>query len=705
MVLFWDFIALISLVVFRDYSWAGLRQIADDIKSSSWSCDKDDDIHIIKNTTYIEDEYSCNDYYSRRYRTSTGICNNLDYPLDGSIGQHFLRLGDKSYYPNKNNISLLEPNPYLIAKELLHYKPNISIEENEENIIENQNMIYLAWMQFIVHDMVGHEINDYEDNPIQIRMDESTNPSYLFLPRQKVSNNSDSECVYTQFKNTRSAWFDASQLYGVTDELQSKLMNHTDTRYFALEYIDEYNEYQLPFDYSTNEYIVGETGNFWPGLNVFHLLFALEHNYIIDALDSLYPNLPHKDQYHIARLIISAIIAKIHIHEFLIVLGNVDFMTHYVYENKFLNEYFNNIYLEKAGHNYPFRFDLFIKLTDLILDKGKEHIPYSKTEMFDALYTLHNIFTENICFAHYEDALDEYNDEYPVECIPLNSTFFHENVRELNDEYSMKDILYSFGTLNHATKSQLNSYPPSFTEFKLPNGAVIDLSTLDLIRFRERGLPKYTTMRKLLGLEEITSYEQLTDDAEVIAKLNSFYASIEEMDLLIGMWLENGDYDVAKTRNSFIIAEIQAESALRSALFQLKNDRFFTSDFNVNTYTEFGLDYVAVTMLRDIIIRHYPELEDLINVRFAMHTWNLTQISDFVPDNLMTGTDLNKLNNISTDTQFAEIVKIIFDHSIDEYTMVQDDINDLLNVFAQFFGIDLNFTSIINKNISNLLYD
>jgi hypothetical protein len=41
---------------------------------------------------------------------------------------------------------------------------------------------------------------------------------------------------------------------------------------------------------------------------------------------------------------------------------------------------------------------------------------------------------------------------------------------------------------------------------------------------------------------------------------------------------------------------------------RLKSDRFFTDDYRVETYTEFGLNYIRDNSMLSLLKRHYPAL-------------------------------------------------------------------------------------------------
>eukprot|EP00327_Prymnesium_parvum_P014707 CAMPEP_0113250878 /NCGR_PEP_ID=MMETSP0008_2-20120614/11818_1 /TAXON_ID=97485 /ORGANISM="Prymnesium parvum" /LENGTH=1069 /DNA_ID=CAMNT_0000098889 /DNA_START=303 /DNA_END=3509 /DNA_ORIENTATION=+ /assembly_acc=CAM_ASM_000153 len=69
----------------------------------------------------------------------------------------------------------------------------------------------------------------------------------------------------------------------------------------------------------------------------------------------------------------------------------------------------------------------------------------------------------------------------------------------------------------------------------IPNA---DLGAIDLLRGRDHELPKYNDARVAYSLPAITSFEQLTDDAELQSKLSSLYGGVSEIDTYVGLLLE-----------------------------------------------------------------------------------------------------------------------------------------------------------------------
>ncbi len=68
------------------------------------------------------------------------------------------------------------------------------------------------------------------------------------------------------------------------------------------------------------------------------------------------------------------------------------------------------------------------------------------------------------------------------------------HVRERLNEMSMGDVLYSFGT-SHPGAITLHNYPRFLQDFHRADGTHIDLASIDVLRVRERGVPRYNEFR------------------------------------------------------------------------------------------------------------------------------------------------------------------------------------------------------------------
>src|SRR5438552_14876298 len=77
---------------------------------------------------------------------------------------------------------------------------------------------------------------------------------------------------------------------------------------------------------------------------------------------------------------------------------------------------------------------------------------------------------------------------------------------------------------------------------------------------------------------------------------------IDEVDTMVGMLAEEFPEGFGFSDTAFRIFILMASR-------RLKSDRFFTTDFRPEVYTQTGIDWVTKTKLKDVLLRHYPELE------------------------------------------------------------------------------------------------
>ncbi len=68
---------------------------------------------------------------------------------------------------------------------------------------------------------------------------------------------------------------------------------------------------------------------------------------------------------------------------------------------------------------------------------------------------------------------------------------------------------------------------------------MLDLAALDIVRTRERGVPRYNEFRRLFHLEPVKTFEELTDNPEWAAEIKRVYGGdIEAVDLMVGLYAE-----------------------------------------------------------------------------------------------------------------------------------------------------------------------
>ena len=77
----------------------------------------------------------------------------------------------------------------------------------------------------------------------------------------------------------------------------------------------------------------------------------------------------------------------------------------------------------------------------------------------------------------------------------------------------MTDLFFSFGN-QHPGQLVLNNFPRFMQELSIPGNPVFDMGAVDILRARERGVPRYNEFRRQLGLNPIRTFDDLTDDEE-----------------------------------------------------------------------------------------------------------------------------------------------------------------------------------------------
>lgn len=72
-----------------------------------------------------------------------------------------------------------------------------------------------------------------------------------------------------------------------------------------------------------------------------------------------------------------------------------------------------------------------------------------------------------------------------------------------------------------------------------PSVGGLDLIAMNLQRGRDHGLADYNTIRKEYGLKKVTTFEQITQDAELAEALEAMYGTVNNIDAWIGLMAED----------------------------------------------------------------------------------------------------------------------------------------------------------------------
>lgn len=110
----------------------------------------------------------------------------------------------------------------------------------------------------------------------------------MSLPRTKPDETLDpSDINCPGYKNTNTAWWDGSQIYGSSEATTQSLRTKDPDGKLLL--TQGGKETFIPRDDAGNPK-TGFSDNWWTGMEMLHTLFAMEHNAICDMLRAAYPD-------------------------------------------------------------------------------------------------------------------------------------------------------------------------------------------------------------------------------------------------------------------------------------------------------------------------------------------------------------------------------------------------------------------------------
>lgn len=220
----------------------------------------------------------------------------------------------------------------------------------------------------------------------------------------------------------------------------------------------------------------------------------------------------------------------------------------------------------------------------------QDGVPYSLTEEFVSVYRMHTLIPDNIAFFEAESGKHK-------QTTPIQDMAFQKARVPLEAGVSFADAFYSFG-INYPGAITHNNYPLFLRNRLNPaDGVERDMGTIDILRDRERGIPRYCEMRRLLHMTAPKTFAELTGDDEALAqKLESVYGDVEKVDLLIGSHCEPLPKGFGFSDTAFRVFILMASR-------RLKSDRFIATQFDERTYTKEGLRCVQRTTMKDVLVR------------------------------------------------------------------------------------------------------
>lgn len=694
-----------------------------------------------------------------RYRTLTGICNDIRNPLMASTGTSFGRnVPFKATYPRLGltklamarhsdpvhgmRIGLYKPDPQLISRKLFTRQQVSGTCNNGHGLADFSpkadcayqkasalNLLAVFWVQFMTHDWFSHLIegrnrpglvpvgcHSPEARALSCRPGDRMEAALIAengAPETFEHNGHDYLTrAYKTTSNTVTAWWDASQIYGYNATSVKRVIHNPNDPaklYLPHGYLPLLEDCAPECPSAPQWY--GQAATAFPdnwniGLSFFHNLFAREHNSFVDAFrqqqqrtpdadsglrDPAHPNqvityakVSDETLFQVARLVVSALIAKIHTIEWTTQLlyneplykslnanwfglfdrneGDVSLVLRRILgsEQGFIGRMMSRAAAWLGVHGTSdaanawysalasgagivglgnqhiegflwWRHDTWDITSPNDLMRGVNHFgsPFNFPEAFVSVYRLHPMLPD----------LLEYRELQQPNAIklqiPVAATLRGKATQAMRSR-GMANWALSMGR-QRAGALVLRNHPVSLQNLPMPHldGSTgkLDIAALDIIRDRERGVPRYNEFRRQIGLKSLSSFNDFVDQhlpadsprrraqKKVVNMLREIYGThvcdaskiithaqrgadgkfvddclghpdgsvvdnIEDVDLVVGMLAEY-------TRpHGFAISETQFQVFILNASRRLFSDRFFTSGFRPEFYSNLGINWI-----------------------------------------------------------------------------------------------------------------
>jgi hypothetical protein len=521
----------------------------------------------------------------RASRTTDGTYNDLTYPAMGSVGRRFGRNFPLDQV-KPDTANLMNPSPRVVSRTLMtreQFQPATIL-----------NLLAGAWIQFMVHDWFVHKRSATEKIDIPLAPGDDWSDGKMTIPRTEPDPGPSGSNHPPAYANLNSHWWDASMIYGCNADIASKVRAKVGGK-LRIEPTG-----LLPTDPETGVSFSGFTDNWWIGLAMLHTLFTLEHNYIADLLAHHNPKWNDDQIFVKARLINSALMAKIH---------TIDW-TPAILPNPITYQAMHINWSGLAGEDLQ---EVLMLLDDsealggIVGSKHDHHTaPYSLTEEFVSVYRMHPLMPDEIAFRSLATGR-------LVETLQLPDVTGRKTPG-VAERHSMPDLFYSFG-VSHPGAVTLHNYPKFLQNLTRDDGEHLDLAAVDIFRDRERGVPRYNQFRRLLHKDPVKSFDELTDNPVWRKQIKDVYGDIEKVDLMTGLYAEPLPPGFGFSDTAFRVFILMASR-------RLKSDRFFTDDWKPEVYTEFGLNYIKTNSMLSVLRRHFPQLAPaLAGVTNAFAPW------------------------------------------------------------------------------------
>ncbi|MQM23899.1 hypothetical protein Taro_056969 [Colocasia esculenta] len=496
----------------------------------------------VETTSFKPDEYP--------YRTSDGGFND---PTNSDAGRQMSFIG-RNNPPVEHKDQMKDPDPYVVVQKLLERK-------KFKDTGKQFNVIAAAWIQFMIHGWIDH-MEDTTKPMAKLTNDDSVNAgkcplkSFKFYLTKTVPTE-EAGGVQTGHRNVRTAWWDGSVIYGNNRDDEMRLRTESGGK------LNIQDNNLLSCD-NDGKLASGDVRNSWIGVSLLQALFVKEHNAVCDALKEAYPEFDDEKLYQHAKLVTSAVMAKIHTIDWTVELLKTRTMRTAMRANWYglLGKKFKSKFGHVGGST------LGPILGGLVgMKQAQNHgVPYSLTEDFACVYRMHSLLPDEL------KVLDINKPPPGAKETPAPSDYIKmEELVGIKGERFSREKVMGFETQMVSMGYQacgalvLWNYPSFLRDLIVQDehgrdrGSHVDLPVLEVYRDRERSVPRYNQFRRSLMMIPISKWEDLTNDDEAIDTLKEVYGDdVEKLDLLVGLMAEKKIKGFAISETAFFVFVLMA---------------------------------------------------------------------------------------------------------------------------------------------------
>ena len=343
-----------------------------------------------------------------------------------------------------------------------------------------------------------------------------------------------------QYENAITSFIDASQIYGSSQATIDMMRVDGGKLRMVDDMLDTTETGFMTGDIRAAENVA---------LSSLHTLFTREHNSQVDRLLAEDPTLNDDELFLLGRVHVEAIMQAVTFNEFLPKLLGDDAIGAYAGYDASVDP---GISVEFSTAVYRFGHSLLSGTVQRLNEDGTVH-DSGNLALRDAFFNPTALF---------ESGID-----------PILRGLGQGQSQEL-DTFVIEDVRsFLFG-------------PPGAGGF--------DLAALNIQRGRDMGIGSYNELRMGLGLAAVTSFDQITSDADLSAKLESTYGSVDLVDAWVGGLAEDA-VNGGLLGETFSTVMIDQFSRVRDG------DAYWSQNLEL---TPAELDAIWSTTLADVIVRN-----------------------------------------------------------------------------------------------------